>query len=122
MCQVKNGTDIQRNAGVIVHKIGTSDATDDEANLYDNFKLIGNTCVDKFTKIPFLLIDQLIKTLESLNLSEKDKYASVSKEDVDRRRFNLNIHAWLVDYVNKINYFELSKQIYPPLKHIRYNV
>lgn len=107
-CKKLKAGKTQRNAGVIVHKIGTSDATDDEANLYDNFKLIGNTCVDKFTKIPFLLIDQLIKTLESLNLSEKDKYASVSKEDVDRRRFNLNIHAWLVDYVNKINYEKYS--------------
>lgn len=107
-CKKLKAGKTQRNAGVIVHRIGTSDATSDEANLYDNFKLIGNTCVDKFTKIPFLLIDQLIKTLESLNLSEKDKYASVSKEDVDRRRFNLNIHAWLVDYVNKINYEKYS--------------
>lgn len=108
-CKKLKAGKTQRNAGVIVHRIGTSDATSDEANLYDNFKLIGNTCVDKFTKIPFLLIDQLIKALESLNTSEKDRYEGVTKEDIDRRRFNLNIHTWLVEYVNKINYKKCNR-------------
>lgn len=104
-CHKTKAGKTQRNSAVIIHAKGTQDQPIkiDETNTerileegpYENYKLIGNRCIDKYTKIPAVLIDNLIKLLQTVQQASVSNVSSISLEELEKQRFSINIRLWM---------------------------
>jgi len=98
----KNGK-TQRNSAVILHRCNTPDATSDSKNLWENFKLIGTGCVNKFTEIPLGLISEIVTTLDKLKEAESHEYTQEELDAIERKRFSINLKFWVAMNLVRVN-------------------
>ena len=104
-CHKTKAGKTQRNSAVIIHAKGTQDKpikideTDKTRILkegpYENYKLIGNNCIDKYTKIPADLINDLISLLQVAQQSSVSTTSSLSLEELEKQRYSINIKLWM---------------------------
>lgn len=105
-CRKTKAGKTQRNSGIVIHAKGTPDnpiEIKDTSRIaaegpYENYKLIGNGCIDKYTNIPSKTVDELIRLFNSAASVEIDvgKYANISLEEIEDERFSINIKLWLL--------------------------
>lgn len=105
-CRKAKAGKTQRNSGIVIHAKGTPDnpieITDSDRiaaeGPYENYKLIGNGCIDKYTNIPSKTVDELIRLFNSAASVEIDvgKYADITLEEIENERFSINIKLWLL--------------------------